>query len=112
MGAVEMWIIGGLVAAVGVLIQWWMKRIERDIAAAKAGAAAQADAMAKALKADIDGLGARLYAHELKVAADYVSGPRLTEALRPFAEQLGRLNDAQERIFARLDGKADKPGHD
>lgn len=112
MGTLEMWIIGGLVAAVGLLVQWWMKRIERDIAAAKAESSEQTAAMAKALKSDIDGIGARLYAHELKVASDYVSGPRLTEALRPFAEQLGRLNDAQERIFARLDCKADKPGHD
>lgn len=112
MGTLEMWIIGGLVAAVGVLVQWWMKRIEADIASGRKATEAKLEATRREATDQINGIGQRLYAHEIKVAADYVSYPRLTEALRPFTETLSQINAAQERIFARLDGKQDKPGHD
>lgn len=39
--------------------------------------------------------------HELYCAREYVSYPRLVEALKP-------LTESQERIFAKLDTKADK----
>jgi hypothetical protein len=46
-------------------------------------------------------IAAKQAAHELYCAREYVSYPRLTEALRPIVE-------GQQRIFERLDGKADK----
>lgn len=53
------------------------------------------------MRDEVTSVAAKQAAHELYCAREYVSYPRLTEALRPLAEGM-------DKIFERLDTKADK----
>ncbi len=107
-----MWIVGGLVVAVAALVQWWMRRIEGDIKAMRAEARTEIATARAEAKTQIDGIGQRLYAHQLDVATNYVSVHRLAEALLPFQAGLNELKSEVRsdlaKLFDRLDGKADK----
>lgn len=58
---------------------------------------------------DINAQGAEFNRFQLKVAEEYVSYERLTEALKPLHDEQTKMNNALERFFGLLASKADKP---
>lgn len=99
----------------GFFIKRWIDRSDEDIKAARAEAHNAIGTLAKTVEdwrgrteADINAVGERLNRYQVEVAEKYVSGPRLDERLTPIVSGIIELKGGQERIFERLDRKADK----
>lgn len=107
---------GAAIAALGVVIWWLMRhthakvdseREARERALAEERRGREEDR--HALRNEINNVGAKLHAHELHVANEYVNHDRLTMALAPLQAGVERVEGTLGRLFDELKGKQDKP---